>query len=555
MTVSRRLLLIWLLLCSPLSQARQAAVVTAHPLATQAGIEILQQGGNAFDAAVAVSAALAVVEPAGSGLGGGGFWLLHRDNDQHDVMIDGREQAPASATATMYLDADGDFIPNKSLNGPLAAAIPGQPAALAYLSDNYGRLPLAISLEPAIRYAKQGFAVSEHYQKLAQFRRDALSQYAEASAVFLRDGEVPALGTLIKQHDLANTLKQLALHGRAGFYSGDVAKKLIASVRKHGGIWTQQDLDNYRIKLRKPVVSHYQGYTITSAALPSSGGTVLASMLNQLQLLPYSEASPEQQRHCLIEVMRRAYRDRSLYLGDADFVSIPDNLTTVAHARQLVSDINPTRASNSEKIEIQHNGLGEDTSHFSIVDNEGNRVAATLSINYPFGSAFVAKGTGVLLNDEMDDFSAKPGSGNAYGLVGGAANAIAAGKRPLSSMTPTFIDNADRAMVIGTPGGSRIISMVLLGIDRFVRGGNADEVVSTPRFHHQYLPDEVQYEIDGLSQAAIDDLQQRGHHMQALQRHYGNMQVVIIDKANQQLYAASDPRGEGSAAIIELADN
>ena len=533
------------------AESRQtAAIVSAHPLATEAGFEILNQGGNAFDAAVAVSAALAVVEPAGSGLGGGGFWLLHRASDGYEIMIDGRETAPSAAHRDMYLNSNGQVNKHLSLDGPLAAAIPGLPAALDHLSLHYGQLPLNKSIAPAIRYASHGFTVNHHYQKLARFRLDSLRNNLQARAIFLTNGDVPELGRKIVQTDLANTLTRFSQLGRSGFYQGEIAQRLVDGVTQAGGLWTLQDLKNYRIKERKPIKGSYQGYTITSASPPSSGGIVLISILNQLEHLPYTRADKIQARHLIVEAMRRAYFDRSRYLGDADFVTIPVNrLISKPYARTLASTINLQHATVSHNLTDPFSGKGEDTTHFSIIDKEGNRVAATLSINYPFGSAFVPAGTGVLLNDEMDDFSAQAGSANAYGLVGNAANAIEANKRPLSSMTPTFIENKDRLMIIGTPGGSRIITMVLLGILDFITGDDAQTIVSNPRFHHQYLPDQIQTEAIGFSNSDLEELRQRGHKINILNRQYGNMQIIIQNKKTQQLTAASDPRGEGLSLV------
>ena len=526
----------------------QAAIATAHPLATQAGFDILKQGGNAFDAAVAITAALAVVEPAGSGLGGGGFWLLHRAGDQKQVMIDGRETAPSKAHRDMYLDAHGEHNKKISLDGPLAAGIPGVPAALDYISQHYGKLTLEQTLSPAISYAKQGFKVTPHYQELVSFRLQALNTSPAAKRIFLQDGKVPQTDTLIKQADLALTLEQIAKNGAAGFYQGTVAQLLVDGAREAGGIWTLEDLANYQIKERNTINTHYHDYKITSAALPSSGGIVLSTMLNQLEQLDLSNFDINQQRHLITETMRRAYFDRSRYLGDSDFITIPEYLTSKSYAKTLVSTINKAKATANQTL---HTAIkkGEDTTHFSVIDQYGNRVSATLSINYPFGSAFVAPGTGVLLNDEMDDFSAQIGSANVYGLIGNEANSIAPNKRPLSSMTPTFIENEDHLMIIGTPGGSRIITMVLLGILDFTAGKNAEEIVSSPRFHHQYLPNQVQLESTGFSEQEKDAFKQFGHSIKELNRQYGNMQIITYNKHTQQLEAASDPRGEGLASV------
>lgn len=532
------------------NQSGQAAIASAHPLATEAGFEILQQGGNAFDAAVAVSAALAVVEPAGSGLGGGGFWLLHREADKQQIMLDSRETAPAKAHRDMYLNKNGEVVRDLSLNGPLAAAIPGTPAALDYLSQHYGKLPLSITLAPAIRYAREGFSVTPRYQRYMGFRQQALNPAAQA--IFLQNEEIPPLDTLIIQQDLANTLEAIALKGRDAFYQGEIAKQMVESVQAAGGIWTEQDLADYRLKIRQPVQTQIADYTITTAALPSAGGQLITLMLNQLNTLHYWQADQQQKRHWLIEAMRRAYRERTVHLGDSDFIDVPDYLLDPGYAAQIAKNIDPYTASKSDQLTDKFSNKGQDTTHFSIVDQYGNRVSATLSINYPFGSGFVAGNTGVLLNDEMDDFSALSGSPNAYQLVSESANAIEPGKRPLSSMTPSFVENDQRLLVIGTPGGSRIITMVMQGILHFMDSLDADEIVAAPRLHHQYLPDKVQIETPGFSEADQQDLTLRGHQLEILTRPFGNMQVIVADKESGRLSAASDPRGEGMAKVAPV---
>lgn len=544
-------LLISLSACSSLPPYSKVAIATAHPLATQAGLDILNQGGNAFDAAVAVSAVLAVVEPTGSGLGGGGFWLLHREHDNFQIMIDGRETAPDAAHRDMYLGPNGENEEKLSLNGPLAAGIPGLPAALDHINQKYGRLSLKQTLAPAILHAKSGFKVTSHYQSMAQLRLQTLQNSPAAAEIFLEYNTPPKIGHIIRQLDLANTLEKLASLGRNGFYQGAVANKLIQGVQAAGGIWTHSDLSDYQVKERQPIIGRYQGYKITSASLPSSGGIVLSTILNQLEYLPMSVVDEAQQRHFIIEAMRRAYFDRSYYLGDSDFVTIPEHLSTKAYAQNLAATINADRASDN-KLLIDELAKGEDTTHFSIIDQYGNRVAATLSINYPFGSGFVPPGTGVLLNDEMDDFSARIDTANVYGLVGNEANSIAANKRPLSSMSPTFIENDQHLMIIGTPGGSRIITMVLLGILDFIDQQSAKDIVSSPRFHHQYLPNKVQIESSGFSKKERQAILAYGHDIQELTRQYGNMQIIIYDKMTGELQAASDPRGEGQARVESL---
>ncbi|MEW8394994.1 MAG: gamma-glutamyltransferase, partial [Candidatus Thiodiazotropha sp.] len=398
-----------------------AAIASAHPLATDAGHQLLSAGGNAFDAAVAVSAVLAVVEPYSSGIGGGGFWLLHRASDGYQTMLDGRERAPLAAHRDLYLDRQGEVIPGRSIDGALAAGIPGEPAALVHLARHYGRLPLAESLQPAIRLARQGFEVDSHYRRMAGWRLAVLQAHPESAAQFLDRGEVPAEGFLIKQPALAETLERIARDGADGFYKGEVARRLVAGVEAAGGIWSLEDLAGYRVVERQPVVGHYQGLKVTSAAPPSSGGVALMTMLNILQGFNLPAQDETLQTHLLVEAMRRAYRDRADYLGDPDYVDIPvEALTHPWYAAGLARDIQLHRASPSQG-NLTPAEEGRDTTHFSILDREGNRVAATLSINYPFGSGFVVPGTGVLLNDERDYFSASPGVPNVYGLIGGEA--------------------------------------------------------------------------------------------------------------------------------------
>ncbi|MDD9856339.1 MAG: gamma-glutamyltransferase [Gammaproteobacteria bacterium] len=544
----------------------EAGVASAAPLATAAGLEILEKGGNAFDAAVAVSAALAVVEPAGSGLGGGGFWLLHDAATGANVMLDGREKAPLAATRDMYLDAAGAVVAGLSINGALAAGIPGQPAALVWLAENRGQLRLAESLAPAIRLAENGFAVTAKYRRQIKFRLEAVQASPAAAAIFLVDGQPPAEGAVIVQRDLAATLRALAARGRDGFYAGAVARKLVAGVRAAGGIWTLEDLRAYHVQLRAPVTVEYRGMKITSAALPSSGGLVLAQAFNILAGydLDASALDGADAAHWIVEALRRAYRDRAEYMGDADFVEVPvAMLQSRRYAAGLRQSIRMDRATPSAALRPtapasaastapatgSQAGEGADTTHFSVIDAAGNRVAATLSINYPFGSGLAPPGTGVLLNDEMDDFSAKPGAPNVYGLVGAEANAIAGGKRMLSSMSPTFLEANGRVAALGTPGGSRIISMVLLAALEFRRGADAAAIVARPRFHHQYLPDAVQFEPGALADAVADSLRARGHTLDAKQRTWGNMHIVIRGR-DRRIDAASDPRGEGAARIL-----
>jgi len=531
----------------------EGAVASAHPLATDAGVEILKKGGKAFDAAVAVSAALGVVEPYSSGIGGGGFWLLHRASDGKQVMVDGRETAPVTAHRRMYLDNDDNVVKGLSLEGPLSAGIPGLVAGLAYIAEIYGRLPLKDSLAPAIRYARKGFPVTPGYQQDIGWRLETLKRFPETAAIFLQNGQVPELGHLIVQKDLGRLLENIARHGMNHFYRGEFAQKLVNGVNAAGGMWSPDDLADYRVVERRPIVTEYHGIRVVSAPPPSSGGIVLAQALRILGHFDLDAVDQFTRQHIIIETMRRAYRDRAVFLGDPDFVPIPTiKLLNEDYLAGLALSIDPNHATASEELSDTpgYDPAGGETTHFSIIDAEGNRVAGTLSINLPFGSCFIPPGTGVLLNDEMDDFSIKEATPNVYGLVGFDANAVAGGKRPLSSMTPTFLEAEDRVGILGTPGGSRIISMVLIGLLDFAAGNGPESWVSRKRFHHQYLPDEVQFEKWGLNSYEQQKLRERGHVLREIPRQYGNMNAVMWDRRNDAVYAASDPRGEGKAEVV-----
>jgi gamma-glutamyltranspeptidase/glutathione hydrolase len=543
---------------SPASRAHdsaaphKSAIASAYPLASRAGQEILSQGGNAFDAAVAVSAALAVVEPTSSGLGGGGFYLLHRQADGFETMLDAREKAPGGSSRDMYLDKAGNPIANASTYGPLAAAIPGEPAVFEYLARRFGKLPLRQSLAPAIRLARDGFPLYARLQGAIRYKRDMLLRSADVAKVFLTaDGAVPEVGAIIKQPDLAATFEAIAQQGAKGFYAGRVAEDLVSGVRASGGIWTLADLAAYKVIERKPVTGEYRGARIVSASPPSSGGVALLDALNILSGFDLRQYDSATRKHLVIEAMRRAYRDRALYLGDPDFVKLPlAQLTSADYAAGQRSSIRPDKAMPSDMLPgIEARPAGMQTTHFSILDSDGNRVAGTISINLFFGSGFMPAKTGVLLNDTMDDFSIKPATPNAFGLVGDKANEIAPNKRPLSSMTPSFVETPKGLMIIGTPGGSYIISMVLLGTLNYLDGMNAAQIVKYPRYHHQYLPDVVDYEPGALSGSEIAQLQAKGQTLKESSRRWGNMQVITWDFADGKVEAASDPRGEGEGLV------
>jgi gamma-glutamyltranspeptidase/glutathione hydrolase len=531
----------------------KAAIASAHHLATDAGHEIIAQGGNAFDAAVAVAMALAVVEPASSGIGGGGFFLLHRASDGKDVFVDAREVAPAAVSADWYLDDDGKPDRDRSVNGPLAAGIPGQPAGLVWLAEKYGRLPLATSLAPSIRLATDGFPVDTKYRTLMGMRVEVIRRYPDAARQFLAAGEMPELGHVIKQPDLARTIRRLADDGFDGFYKGATARRLVTGVNEAGGSWTLDDLANYQVKEREPIRLRYRDHEIVTSPPSSSGGVVIAQILNILSAWDTGKLSAVQRMHLIVEAMRRGYRDRGIYLGDPDFVSMPMSmLLSPDYAAGLRASIRLDQATPSSMLPGSDNApRGTDTTHFSIIDGDGNLVAATLSVNLPYGSGFVPPGTGVLLNNEMDDFALVADAPNAYGLIGREANAPAPGKRMLSSMTPTFVRGPDRTLVIGTPGGSRIITMVLLGVLEFIDGADAKGIVSARRIHHQYLPDAISAEAEALPTAMVHALEAMGHTINVGTREWGNMQVAIWDRSSGELDAASDPRNDSGRASIQ----
>lgn len=522
-----------------------AGIASAHPLADQAGYEILAQGGNAFDAAVAVSAVLTVVEPFSSGIGGGGFYLLHRAADGFEVMVDGRETAPGAASADMFLDADGNVDRARSLEGAQSAGIPGTPAALVHIAGKYGKLPLEVSLQPAIRLARDGFRLDPRFAAMIADNLEKLKRHCVPGCPFLVNDEKPfPAGEVLRQPELARTLEIFSKREGESFYRGEIAQKLVAGVRARGGIWTLKDLADYHVNEYAPVRGEYGGFAITTAAPPSSGGITLLETLNILSGYDLENLAPALRTHLIVEAWRRAYRDRNEYLGDPAFVEMPiERLLHPLYATGMRAGISRERATPSSTLpSVVHEPEGQHTSHFSILDAEGNRVAATQTVNFRFGGAVVPAGTGVVLNNEMDDFTAKPGVPNGFGLVQGAQNAIAPGKRPLSSMTPTFVESERGVAILGTPGGSRIISMVTLGILDYVSGGDAESMASLPRFHHQYLPDVIEYETGAFSPALIQALREQGHAVKETSRPYGNMNVVTWNRATGAVEVAHDPR-------------
>ena len=536
----------------PAHHAIQAGIATAHPLATRAGEEILAAGGNAFDAAVAISAALAVVEPTSSGLGGGAFWLLHEAKSGRQTFVDAREVAPGAATHDMYLDAQGQPKPGATLNGPLAAGIPGEPAGLVHLARRYGRLPLSKTLAPAIRYAEEGVAATRGIELGLKFRAGAARSSPAFAAVYLPGGKALVTGDRVRFADLARTLGRLAALGRDGFYRGLVAQQLVDGVRASGGIWTLEDLAGYAVLERQPIRTEYRGMTVVSAPPPSAGGVALTNVFQILRGYDLGNLATVDRKHLSIEALRRAYRDRAIYLGDPAFVTMPlERLLSPYYADGQRTSILLDRATPSMQLSgiLPDSGGGANTTHFSVLDRAGNRVAGTLSINTWFGSAFIPPGTGVILNNEMDDFSVKTGVSNGFDLIGTEANSIAPGKRMLSSMSPTFLESERGVAILGTPGGSRIISMVLLAALAWADGADATQMVALKRYHHQYFPDVVAYEEGAFTPAEKTGLEAKGHKLERSERSYGNMQVVTWDRATGRVDAASDPRGGGDVTV------
>ncbi|MBI2791568.1 MAG: gamma-glutamyltransferase [Gammaproteobacteria bacterium] len=545
-----------LFLYLPLSFAQnppQTAIATSHPLATQAGIQIVKQGGNAFDAAIAIAAVLAVVEPYNSGLGGGGFWLLRLGKNGRNIFIDARENAPLAANNKMYV-VNNTVQQDKSLTGALAAGIPGVPAGLAYLALNYGTLSLQKSLAPAIQLAEDGFELDENFIKQLQTHEKLLSQFSSTQEIFLAQNKLPTKGAILKQPDLAKILKLLAEKGHIGFYSGMVAEKLVKDVKKNGGIWELEDLKRYQVTVREPLKGEYDQIKLVSAPLPSAGGIGVLTALNILSEFELSDLSDADHKHLLIESLRQIYCDRAKFLGDPDFVKVDvEKLLSEDHAESLRSKIKINKAGLSKSLECGNlSKEKEHTTHYSILDQQGNSVSATLTLNQKFGSGLIASGTGVLLNDEMNDFSLEDDISNKDGLIGHTANMIAPGKKPLSSMTPTFFDTAEGMGILGTPGGSRIPSIMLIALLSANKDYLPHTWMLTPRFHHQYLPDIVEFEPQAFTSQLQHALQLRGHYLQPTKEPYGDMQAIFWNKKENKVYAESDPRGQGLAIVESI---
>lgn len=539
----------------------QGMVVTAQHLATEVGVDVLKHGGNAIDAAVAVGYALAVVYPAAGNLGGGGFMTIQLA-DGRKTFLDFRETAPLAASANMYLDQNGNVIPKASTRGHLAVGVPGTVAGLEMARARYGTQARAKLLAPAVRFAEQGFVLQQGDVTMLKVATDDFKLDAPSAAIFLNQGQAFEAGQKLVQKALAATLKRIGRYGADGFYKGPVAHALVASNRAGRGILTQADLDNYRPRELKPVECSYRGYGIVSAPPPSSGGVTICEILNILEGYPLKEMGfrSAQAVHYQIEAMRHAYVDRNSYLGDPAFVHNPvEHLLDKTYAAQIRATIDPQHAAVSTQLKpgvAPHEG--HNTTHYSIVDHFGNAVSVTYTLNDWFGARVTAGTTGVLLNNEMDDFTVKVGQPNLYGLVQGEANAIAPGKRPLSSMSPTIVTRQGKpVLVLGTPGGSRIITAVLHTIINMVDYGmNVQEAVDAPRFHHQWLPDVTNLEPFALSPDTRRLLEGMGHHFIGSQP-ANNVAAIAVGtpRLNDdamgpvRFYGAADPRFDTGLAL------
>ena len=539
-------------------RAPRGMVASTNKLASEVGVDILKRGGNAVDAAIAVAFALAVTYPAAGNLGGGGFMMI-RLRDGRTTAIDYREMAPLAATRNVYLNREGNLIEGEgsSTIGYRAAGVPGTVAGMALALRKYGsgRLTWAQLAEPARRLAANGFTISHQFARSLRGSNELLGRYADSKRIFLNNGRYFREGDTLRQPELAATFARLQRGGAREFYEGETARLIAEDMRRHKGLMTLADLRGYEAKERTPLRTTYRGYEVVSMPPPSSGGAVLIEMLNILEgydLRRMNWASSEKY-HLMTEAMRRAFADRAEYMGDADFVKVPiAGLIDKSYAERQRASINPERASTSEEVRAGRPAgyESEETTHFTVVDAAGNAVSNTYTLNLGFGSGVTAKGTGVLLNNEMDDFAAKPGTPNAFGLIQGERNAVAPRKRPLSAMTPTFVLRKDGTLwfTIGTPGGPTIINTVLQAIINIVdHDMDIQQAIDSPRIHHQWLPDEIAHEPYGLSADTQRALAARGHKLSARLRYMGDAHGIMIEEKTGVRLGASDARNEGVA--------
>ncbi|PYV15078.1 MAG: gamma-glutamyltransferase [Acidobacteria bacterium] len=537
---------------APVRGAR-GMVVSTEPRATEIGVDVLRKGGNAVDAAVAVGFALAVTHPAAGNLGGGGFMLLRMAHSGETVVIDYREAAPGRASRTMYQDPDGNVLAEESLVGYRASGVPGTVAGLALALEKYGTFKLADAVAPALALARAGVELS--YAESESMRHDAklLGRFPETRRIFLRDGDYYREGERFAQPELARSLEAIARFGPREFYEGSIARLIAADMGEHGGLIALEDLKKYRPVVRKPIEGSYRGCAILSMPPPSSGGIGLVEMLNILEDYPLSRYGQGSSRslHLIAEAMKRAFADRAEYLGDADFVRVPvSGLISKRYAAERRATIDPFLASDAAKLgHGQPAGYeSEQTTHFSVVDGAGNAVANTYTLNGGYGSGVTIRGTGILMNNEMDDFSARPGAPNKYGLIHGDANAIAPGKRPLSAMTPTIVLRDGKLfLVLGSPGGPTIINTVLQTLLNVIDYRlSVQEAVDAPRVHHQWMPDRLVMESAGFSADVLDALRARGHAIE-FRRNIGDCHAIMIDPATGVRLGAADPRSDSRA--------
>jgi len=531
-------------------RARNGMVVSASKIASEVGTEILKKGGNAIDAAVAVGFALAVTYPSAGNIGGGGFMVI-RLNDRTSTTIDYREKAPSNAHEKMFQDSSGNFLPQLSQEGTTSAGVPGSVAGLLYALEKYGTMNVKDVLAPAIKLAEEGFILDYRLAESINNNYQEFIKYPSSKKIFTKDGHPFEEGDLFIQKDLAKTLRLIAEKGRDGFYKGEIADKIINQIQSLGGLINHYDLENYNPVERPPVFSSYKGYEIITMGPPSAGGITLIQTLNILENVSFTKYDWGSSKyiHTVSEALKYAFADRSKHLGDPDYYSVPvDKLISKEYAKEIFNRISE-KAIPSEQIapsEFSLNTESLETTHYSVIDKFGNAVSTTTTINSSYGSKIVVEGAGFLLNNEMDDFSSKPGEPNQFGLVGSQANKIEPGKRMLSSMTPVIITKDNQPLLIaGSPGGSTIPTAVLQVILNYLEFKmDIQEAVNAPRFHHQWLPDQIDYEAFGLTADVIENLKLKGQHI-GIERTLGRVEAIAVE--NKIYLGASDPRGFGAA--------